>query len=152
MGVRTAGQLRPVNSTICITPYCFLCNRITCLRRSCSSARLCLRASSSLIAKVMNCVATPIKISLGRVYISERQLLDEAVDLRQPGGFLHLVVGCGHAAIADVVLDGVVEEHRILRHDADGGAKRFLRDVADVPPVDHDAASLHVIEAIKQPR
>src|SRR6516225_6068731 len=68
MAVRTAGQLRPVNSTICITPYCFLCNRITCLRRSCSSARLCLRASSSLIGKVMNCVATTIKISLGRVY------------------------------------------------------------------------------------
>src|SRR6516162_69441 len=68
MAVRTAGQLRPVNSTICITPYCFLCNRITCLRRSCSSARLCLRASSSLIGKVMNCVATTINISLGRVY------------------------------------------------------------------------------------
>src|SRR6516225_1607541 len=71
MAVRTAGQLRPVNSTICITPYCFLCNRITCLRRSCSSARLCLRASSSLIAKMMNCVATPIKILLGRVYSFE---------------------------------------------------------------------------------
>src|SRR6516165_1551080 len=67
MAVRTAGQLRPVNSTICITPYCFLCNRITCLRRSCSSARLCLRASP-LIGKLMNCVATAIKISLGRVY------------------------------------------------------------------------------------
>src|SRR6516164_7469785 len=72
MAVRTAGQLRPVNSTICITPYCFLCNRITCLRRSCSSARLCLRASSSLIGKVMNCVATTIKISLGRVYNGEQ--------------------------------------------------------------------------------
>src|SRR6516225_9239153 len=91
MAVRTAGQLRPVNSTICITPYCFLCNRITCLRRSCSSARLCLRASSSLIGKVMNCVATTIKISLGRVYKQRgdggevQRILEQRLEDDKPG-------------------------------------------------------------------
>jgi hypothetical protein len=40
---------------------------------------------------------------------------------------------CGHS---DVVGDGVVEEHRVLRNDADLGADAVLGDVADVLAVD----------------
>jgi hypothetical protein len=40
------------------------------------------------------------------------------------------------AAIGDVVEDRVVEQHRVLRHHADGGMQAVLRDVAQVLPVD----------------
>ena len=56
------------------------------------------------------------------------------------------------AAVADVVADGVVEQHGVLRHHADGGAQGFLRHVAHVLAVDQDAAAGHVVEAEQQPR
>ena len=80
------------------------------------------------------------------------QLGDERADLRQIGGARHLFgLGVG-AAVADVVGDGVVEQHRVLRHHADRGAQAFLRHVADVLPVDQDRAALDVVEAEQQPR
>lgn len=45
--------------------------------------------------------------------------LDLVVDVGGDGGLLHLAVAGGDAAVADVVLDGVVEEHRVLRDHAD---------------------------------
>ena len=48
---KAAVQLKPVCSTICITPTPLRCMRMTCLRRSCSTSRDCLRASSFC----MNC-------------------------------------------------------------------------------------------------
>ena len=56
------------------------------------------------------------------------------------------------AAVADVVGDGVVEEDGVLRDHADRGAERGLRHVADVLPVDGDAAAGHVVEAEEEPR
>ena len=55
-------------------------------------------------------------------------------------------------AVADVVEDGVVEQHRVLRHHAQRRAQRRLRDVADVLPVDGDAAAGHVVEAQQDAR
>jgi hypothetical protein len=49
---------------------------------------------------------------------------------------LDLVPGRVGAAIGDVVADRVVEQHRVLRHHADPGVQAFLRDVAQVLPVD----------------
>ena len=49
---------------------------------------------------------------------------DEAVDLRQLRRLLHLGIAGVPAAVADVVADGVVEQHGILRHHADRGAQR----------------------------
>lgn len=45
--------------------------------------------------------------------------LDLVVDVGGDGGLLHLAIAGGDAAVADVVLDGVVEEHRVLRDHAD---------------------------------
>ena len=54
--------------------------------------------------------------------------------------------------IGDVVVEAFVEQHRILGHDADGGAQAFLAYLADVLAVDEDAALVHVIEAEQQAR
>ena len=84
--------------------------------------------------------------------ISLRRHPDEAVDLRQPRRLLHLGIGGVPAAVADVVADGVVEQHGVLRHHADRRAQRRLRDVADILAVDQDPAAGDVIEAEQQPR
>ena len=52
------------------------------------------------------------------------------------GGRLDLLARRAGAAVADVVEDRIVEQHRVLRHHADRGAQRGLRDVADVLSVD----------------
>mmetsp|Transcript_16529 Transcript_16529/g.64517 ORF Transcript_16529/g.64517 Transcript_16529/m.64517 type:complete len:491 (-) Transcript_16529:421-1893(-) len=56
------------------------------------------------------------------------------------------------AAVGDVVGDRVVEQHRVLRHDADGPAQAGLRHLADVLTVDADGARVDVVEAVEQPR
>ena len=77
---------------------------------------------------------------------------DEIVDLREPRRLLDLGVARLPAAVADVVADGVVEQHGVLRHHADRRAQRFLRDVADVLAVDGDAPAADLVEAEQQAR
>lgn len=48
------------------------------------------------------------------------------MDVGGDGGLLHLAVAGGDAAVADVVLNGVVEEHRVLRDHADVRSQRRL--------------------------
>src|SRR6185437_6357480 len=55
-------------------------------------------------------------------FVLRRQALDEIVDVRGARCLEHLGVARLGPAVADVVEDGVVEEHRILRNDADGAA------------------------------
>jgi hypothetical protein len=73
------------------------------------------------------------------------------VDARGARGVFHLLARGAGAAVGDVVFDRVVEQHRVLRHDADGAAHARLRDLADVVAADGDAALLHVVEAVQQP-
>ena len=56
------------------------------------------------------------------------------------------------SAVSDVVADAVVEQHGVLRHDADRAAQAVLRDAADVLAVDGDAAGVHIVEAEQQAR
>ena len=77
---------------------------------------------------------------------------DEIVDLREPRRLLDLRVARLPAAVADVVADRVVEQDGVLRHDADRGAQRFLRDVADVLAVDQNAPAADLVEAEQQAR
>ena len=77
---------------------------------------------------------------------------DEMVDLGQTGGLLDLGLCRIPAAIADVVADRIIEQHRILRHHADGGAQRHLRDVGDVLSVDGDLTRLRLVKPVEQPR
>ena len=57
-----------------------------------------------------------------------------------------LVVRGARTAQGDVVLDGVVEEHRVLRHDAHVGAQALLRVFADRHAVDEYVARRGVVE------
>ena len=79
--------------------------------------------------------------------VAFRRLPDEAVDLRLPRGLLDLGVARVPAAVADIVADGVVEQHGVLRHHSDRRAERALRDIADVLAVDQDASAGHFVEA-----
>ena len=92
----------------------------------------------------------PALADLGLVAV--RRHADEVVDLRKPRRLLDLGVARVPAAVADVVADGVVEQHGVLRHHADRGAQRALRHVADILPVDGDAPAGQVVEAEQQPR
>ncbi len=79
--------------------------------------------------------------------IAVRQLADEIVRVGHGGGGVDLLAGGIAPAIEDILPDGAGEEHRLLRHDADGAAQRFERRLADVLPVDENAPLLHVVEA-----
>ena len=59
----------------------------------------------------------PALADLGLVAL--RRNADEAVDLREPRGLLDFGVARLPAAVADVVADGVVEQHGVLRDHAD---------------------------------
>jgi hypothetical protein len=62
------------------------------------------------------------------------------------------LVVCGiDAAVADVVLDCIVEEGGVLRDDANFLTETGKGDGANVLAVDEDAAGLDVIEAVQQP-
>src|SRR6516164_5427568 len=54
------------------------------------------------------------------------------------------------AAVTDVVADRVVEQDGVLRHDADRGSQRILRDVADVLAVDRNPPAADLVETEQQ--
>ena len=87
-----------------------------------------------------------------RGLVTVRQAFDEAVDVRGACGGLDLFPRRLGAAVADVVVDAVVEQHRVLRNDADGAAQRGLGQLAQVVAVDGDAPLADVIEAVQQAR
>ena len=64
---------------------------------------------------------------------------------------IHTLLVVGDASITDVVLDGVVEEATILRHDRDARTQIFALDSADVIAIECDLSSNDVVEAIEQP-
>ena len=78
------------------------------------------------------------------------------MDPCRTGRVLHLGAGGPGAAIGDVVFDRVVEQHRVLRHDAYGLPQAGLGHAADVLAVDGDAAVRparpNVVEAEQQAR
>ncbi len=53
--------------------------------------------------------------------------------------------------IGQIVEKALIEQHRILRDDADGGAQAILGDTPQVLTVDQDAPAGHVVEAEQQP-
>ena len=76
---------------------------------------------------------------------------DEIVNLRAACRILDFGLTGTFAAIADIVSDAVVEQHGILRDDADMRSQAGLRDVAQILPVDGDPPASHVVKTIEQP-
>ena len=82
--------------------------------------------------------------------VAVRQGHDEVVRFGDLGGLDNLLVGGVEGAIGDVLADGAVEEIDVLADKADGAAQVFEAQIAQVMPVETDAALFHVIEAQKQ--
>lgn len=72
------------------------------------------------------------------------------MDAGKAAGGIHILVGGRGPRVADVVHERVVEQHRLLRHDAEVAAQAGDRDVADVGAVDGDGAAVGVVEAEEQ--
>ena len=73
-------------------------------------------------------------------FVAFRQALDEVVNVRRARGFDDFLARGVRAPVEDVVVDRVVEEHGVLRHDADRRAQARLLEIADVDAVHQDAA------------
>ena len=84
--------------------------------------------------------------------VAVRQTFDELVQVGRLCGLIDLGIRRFRAPIADVVEDGLIEQHRILRHDTDGCAQAVLRKIADIFAVDAYAAPLYVVKTVKQAR
>ncbi len=77
--------------------------------------------------------------------VSVRQRHDEVVRLRASRGLADLLIRRIRLSVRDVLADGAMKEHRLLRHHRDRGAQRLERHLADVLSVNHDCAFVHVL-------
>mmetsp|Transcript_25816 Transcript_25816/g.85050 ORF Transcript_25816/g.85050 Transcript_25816/m.85050 type:complete len:268 (+) Transcript_25816:988-1791(+) len=74
----------------------------------------------------------------------------KAVRVRRPRRLLDLVLRGALLAVANVLRDGALEEHRLLPHQPKLGAEPAQVERADVDTVEGDRAALRVIEALEQ--
>ncbi|KAF1730746.1 hypothetical protein CRV24_008816 [Beauveria bassiana] len=92
----------------------------------------------------------PALADFGVVAVGEAR--NRVVDAGALRGGHHLRARRVDGAVANVVLDRVVEERRVLRDDANGAAQGVDLDVANVLVVNEDAAALGVVGAKQQPQ
>src|SRR5690606_35544076 len=71
----------------------------------------------------------------------------ESVCIAGAGGALDFWKGGGGLSVGDVVEDGVIEEERILKHDADMPSEGTLSERAQVLAIQQDASFPRIIEA-----
>ena len=99
-------------------------------------------------------LALPARELLARladdVVVALRQRHDELVGVGRGGGLAHPFERHLAATVGDVVAHGVVEEDRLLRHQAHQRAQVRERQVTDVDAVDRDRPLLGVEEARQQ--
>src|SRR5690625_684107 len=79
-----------------------------------------------------------------------RQLCNKVIEVRQLSGTVN---GRGRgigSAVGDIVVDGVVEQHSVLRNHADGLAQTLLGDVTHILAVDGDTAAVDIVETKQQ--
>mmetsp|Transcript_9109 Transcript_9109/g.27042 ORF Transcript_9109/g.27042 Transcript_9109/m.27042 type:complete len:505 (+) Transcript_9109:155-1669(+) len=74
----------------------------------------------------------------------------KAVRVRRPRRLLDLVLRGALLAVANVLGDGALEEHRLLPHQPKVGAEPAQVERADVDTVEGDRAALRVVEALEQ--
>lgn len=66
------------------------------------------------------------------------------------GGFDDLLIGGVEGAVGDILTYGAVEEENILADETDGFAQVFKLDVAEVVPVEPEAAFLDIVKTQEQ--
>ena len=83
-----------------------------------------------------------------------RQVRYEIVNVSLLGGGLDLLAGDDTRAVAvgDILLDGQVEEHRLLAHDAELSAQPVQVELFDVLAVERDRAARRIVEALDELR
>ena len=64
----------------------------------------------------------------------------------------YLLEGGIQSAIANVVKDGVVEQHGVLRHDADALSHTLLGVILDVEAIQQHSPVQRIVETKQQPR
>ncbi len=72
------------------------------------------------------------------------------VQVCQSDRFPHFVVTGVDTSITDVIEDTHIEEHRILRNNADGAAEGILGHIADVLIVDGNSAFRDIVKPEQQ--
>jgi len=82
--------------------------------------------------------------------IAIRQRFYELMQVRRFGGGNHLVTRGRWVAVQNVVIQTVVKQHRILRHNRNATAQAVLINLADIDAVHQNAAARHIIKAIDQ--
>src|SRR5439155_19421655 len=83
--------------------------------------------------------------------VALREPGDELLGVRRPRGGSQLVgtrIGLAHA---DVVLDGAVEEPRVLADERDAPADLVQAQRAQVPAADRHAAAVRIVEPEQEP-
>ena len=83
--------------------------------------------------------------------IAIRQRHHEIMDFRRLRRRFHFRPAGIRVAIGDVVIDRIVEQDRILRHDPDDLMQRCLRDRPNILPVNRDRPAGHLVEPEQQP-
>src|SRR5262245_27466491 len=78
--------------------------------------------------------------------VSLRHLPNKLVSLRPTRRFNYLFLRRAGSTIGDVLANGRREKQRVLQHDRDLCAQRFLRNLADVATVEHYAARGRIVE------
>ena len=84
--------------------------------------------------------------------VTGRRAGNKGVNVRSARGGLHLGQAAAGPAVGNVVLHGVVEQHRVLRHDANGRAQAGLGQGANVLARHRNTAVLDVIETVQEAR
>ena len=89
--------------------------------------------------------------------VAVRQSDDQRMDMRRARGLFDFVAGRVRTAVQNVVVDGVVKQHGVLRNDRDRIAQRRLGVVAHIAQqavgrLDRDASGIDVVEAVQQAR
>ena len=80
------------------------------------------------------------------------QACDQAIQMGHAGGAGDRVGRGVGLAVGDIVFDGVVEQHGVLGHHANGVAQAGQAELADIVPVDGDSPGIDVVEAKQQAR
>ncbi|RUP48792.1 hypothetical protein BC936DRAFT_143972 [Jimgerdemannia flammicorona] len=64
---------------------------------------------------------------------------------------IHHRIRSMHVPVPDIIQDGIVKKHGILRYNANITAQGELSHGADILPVHQDTTGLHIVEAEKKP-
>ena len=72
------------------------------------------------------------------------------MNVSQPGSFEYFFSSCIRAPVCNIVINTIIEQDRVLRHDTHCGAQALLRDIANILAVYQNTATADVVETEQQ--